>query len=561
MSEPLDVLAPVDLPARASNPDVRVRFCPSPTGQPARRDGPHGPVQLGLRPAHRRHVRVPDRGHRLRARHRGVLRAAAGRPDLAGPGLGRGPGGGRPVRPLPAVASASRSTRRPPATCWPPAGPTSASAPPRSSRSAASRPARRAAPPGTTATAATSPPTRPRRYRAEGRRPALRFRMPGTELTWDDLVRGPVTFAPEHVPDFVLVRGNGEPLYTLVNPVDDALMRITHVLRGEDLLSSTPRQIALYDALAEIGVSDGTTPRFGHLPYVMGEGNRKLSKRDPQSSLNLYREEGFLPEGLLNYLALLGWSMGEDREFFSKEQMAPRSRSSGSAPTRRASTSRSAPRSTPTGCARCPPTSWRAGCSRCWSSAGSCADPVSERGRATLAAAIPLVQERMETLGQAVGMLGFLFVDEASFAPDPDDAARMLGPGCRAGAEPPPATRWPGLDGVDGRRDRGGPAGGPHRGARAQAEGGVRLRCGWPSPAVGSRRRCSSRSSCSAGSAPWRGSTPRWPDRRTAGTRPTRAGHPWGRTRASHGVGWPRAGRHAVHAGPRRSAGPAVRRA
>ena len=135
-------------------------------------------------------------------------------------------------------------------------------------------------------------------------------------------MRGPVTFAPEHVPDFVLVRGNGEPLYTLVNPVDDALMRITHVLRGEDLLSSTPRQIALYDALAEIGVSDGTTPRFGHLPYVMGEGNKKLSKRDPQSSLNLYREEGFLPEGLLNYLALLGWSMGEDREFFSKEQMA-----------------------------------------------------------------------------------------------------------------------------------------------------------------------------------------------------------------------------------------------
>ena len=120
------------------------------------------------------------------------------------------------------------------------------------------------------------------------------------------------------------MRGNGEPLYTLVNPVDDALMRITHVLRGEDLLSSTPRQIALYDALAEIGVSDGTTPRFGHLPYVMGEGNKKLSKRDPQSSLNLYREEGFLPEGLLNYLALLGWSMGEDREFFSKEQMAAR---------------------------------------------------------------------------------------------------------------------------------------------------------------------------------------------------------------------------------------------
>ena len=146
--------------------------------------------------------------------------------------------------------------------------------------------------------------------------------MPDRAMAWDDLVRGEVSFAPEHVPDFVIVRGNGEPLYTLVNPVDDALMGITHVLRGEDLLSSTPRQLAMYEALAAIGVGDGSTPRFGHLPYVMGEGNKKLSKRDPQSSLNLYREQGYLPEGLLNYLALLGWSPGDDLEFFSPTQMA-----------------------------------------------------------------------------------------------------------------------------------------------------------------------------------------------------------------------------------------------
>ena len=157
---------------------------------------------------------------------------------------------------------------------------------------------------------------------AEGREAVIRFRMPDRDFTWDDLVRGEITFGKEHVPDYVLVRANGEPLYTLVNPVDDALMRITHVLRGEDLLSSTPRQIALYEALAKIGVSDGTTPRFGHLPYVMGEGNRKLSKRDPESSLQMYRDNGYLPEGLLNYLALLGWSMGDDIEFFSKQEMA-----------------------------------------------------------------------------------------------------------------------------------------------------------------------------------------------------------------------------------------------
>ncbi|WP_405768551.1 glutamate--tRNA ligase [Actinacidiphila glaucinigra] len=158
-------------------------------------------------------------------------------------------------------------------------------------------------------------------YEREGREPIVRFRMPDETITFTDLVRGELTFTPDNVPDYGIVRANGAPLYTLVNPVDDALMEITHVLRGEDLLSSTPRQIALYRALAEIGVGNGTTPRFGHLPYVMGEGNKKLSKRDPQSSLNLYRERGFLPEGLLNYLSLLGWSLSADRDVFSVEEM------------------------------------------------------------------------------------------------------------------------------------------------------------------------------------------------------------------------------------------------
>ncbi|MTE21163.1 glutamate--tRNA ligase [Streptomyces sp. TRM43335] len=158
-------------------------------------------------------------------------------------------------------------------------------------------------------------------YEAEGRASIVRFRMPDTPITFTDLVRGELTFTPENVTDYGIVRANGAPLYTLVNPVDDALMEITHVLRGEDLLSSTPRQIALYRALAEIGVGNGSVPQFGHLPYVMGEGNKKLSKRDPQSSLNLYRERGFLPEGLLNYLALLGWSIAEDRDIFSMDEM------------------------------------------------------------------------------------------------------------------------------------------------------------------------------------------------------------------------------------------------
>ncbi|MFE7327654.1 glutamate--tRNA ligase [Streptomyces sp. NPDC057565] len=157
-------------------------------------------------------------------------------------------------------------------------------------------------------------------YEAEGRTSIVRFRMPDEALTFTDLVRGELTFQPENVPDYGIVRANGAPLYTLVNPVDDALMEITHVLRGEDLLSSTPRQLALYKALIELGIAKGT-PAFGHLPYVMGEGNKKLSKRDPQASLNLYRERGFLPEGLLNYLSLLGWSIAEDRDIFSIEEM------------------------------------------------------------------------------------------------------------------------------------------------------------------------------------------------------------------------------------------------
>lgn len=157
-------------------------------------------------------------------------------------------------------------------------------------------------------------------FKAEGREPVLRVRMPDEDITFNDLVRGEITFAAGTVPDFVVVRANGQPLYTLVNPVDDALMGVTHVLRGEDLLSSTPRQIALYRALYAIGVAE-YMPLFGHLPYVMGQGNKKLSKRDPESSLFLHRERGFIPEGLLNYLALLGWSLSADEDIFTVEQL------------------------------------------------------------------------------------------------------------------------------------------------------------------------------------------------------------------------------------------------
>ncbi len=258
-------------------------------------------------------------------------------------------------------------------------------------------------------------------YEDEGRDPVLRFRMPDRDFEWDDLVRGSITFGAEHVPDYVLVRGNGEPLYTLVNPVDDALMRITHVLRGEDLLSSTPRQLALYEALAVIGVSDGTTPRFGHLPYVMGEGNRKLSKRDPESSLLMYRETGYLPEALLNYLALLGWSMGDDQEFFSKEQMAEVF-----------TLERVNQNPARFDLVKC--TAINGDWIRSLApaelvqriipflvTADLIAQPPTVEQLAILAAAAPLIQERMENLSQSVGMLSFLLVAPERFAVDVSD--------------------------------------------------------------------------------------------------------------------------------------------
>jgi glutamyl-tRNA synthetase len=263
-------------------------------------------------------------------------------------------------------------------------------------------------------------------FRNEGREPVLRLRMPDTPITFDDLVRGEITFQPEHVPDYVLVRANGHPLYTLVNPVDDALMAITHVLRGEDLLSSTPRQIALYDALGAIGVGDGTPPLFGHLPYVMGEGNRKLSKRDPEADLLLYRERGFLPEGLLNYLALLGWAIAEDRDIFTMQEMVEafeihrvnpnparfdlkKCEAINGVHLRALSVEDLAERMAPH-----------------LQRAGLLGDRVSDAERATLLAAAPLVGERMTVLGEAVDMLGFLFVADEVFEVDAADAAKVL---------------------------------------------------------------------------------------------------------------------------------------
>ena len=157
------------------------------------------------------------------------------------------------------------------------------------------------------------------RYASEGREPVIRMRMPDGSTTFNDVIRGECTFDHNFVPDFVLVRADGSPLYTLAVAVDDVLMEVTHILRGEDLLSSTPRQIRVYQAM---GVKPEDYPLFAHLPFVMGTDNAKLSKRNGETSIAWYREQGFLPEAICNYLALLGWSPGDDRENLTLSELS-----------------------------------------------------------------------------------------------------------------------------------------------------------------------------------------------------------------------------------------------
>jgi glutamyl-tRNA synthetase len=146
----------------------------------------------------------------------------------------------------------------------------------------------------------------------------LRFPMPPGATTWTDLIKGEVTIEHEQIPDFALTRSGGAPLYILATAVDDTAMGMTHVVRGDDLMSATPRQMALYAAL---GVDEADWPVFAHAPQVIGEDGKPLSKRNGETSLRWYRDNGFLASAMRNYLALLGWSLAADRDEFEVEEM------------------------------------------------------------------------------------------------------------------------------------------------------------------------------------------------------------------------------------------------
>ncbi len=260
-------------------------------------------------------------------------------------------------------------------------------------------------------------------YEAEGRKPVVRFKMPEGTTTFTDLIRGEVTFENNLIPDFVLMRADGSPLYTLAVAVDDVLMKITHVVRGEDLLSSTPRQIAVYRGM---GLAEEDFPVFAHLPFVMGSDNSKLSKRHGAVNISQYRADGYLPEAMCNYLALLGWSFGDgEREEFDKAEMAEAFTLD--------RVNKSAARFDPkkldsinaAWVRRLDAADLQGRILPFLQRAGLIGEEPSQEDLRLLAGGAPLVQERMVRLDEAAGMLGFLFKADDAVVIE-DDARPQL---------------------------------------------------------------------------------------------------------------------------------------
>jgi glutamyl-tRNA synthetase len=150
---------------------------------------------------------------------------------------------------------------------------------------------------------------------AAGKPFAVRFRMPDEHITFTDLVRGDMDFPPDALDDFILLRSDGNPTYHMSVVCDDIDMAVTHVIRGEDHLSNTPKHVPLFRALG------GAVPTFGHLPLILGQDKKRLSKRYGATSVEEFRNEGILSQALYNFLALLGWNPGGDREILSRDEM------------------------------------------------------------------------------------------------------------------------------------------------------------------------------------------------------------------------------------------------
>jgi glutamyl-tRNA synthetase len=258
-------------------------------------------------------------------------------------------------------------------------------------------------------------PDQVRAYEAEGRKPAVRFRLPDTgETVVDDVVRGRVSFDNATLTDFVILRANGIPTYHFSAVFDDVDMGITHVIRGEDLFPSTPRHVHVFRALGR-----QTPPVFAHLPLIVGADRRKLSKRRDKLSVQQYRDDGYLPEALVNYLALLGWALDDHTELFSLADLERLfslervSRNPAAFDDKKldALNGHYLRQLAPADFAE-----------RAWPFVEAAAFPKADP--ALLAEAAPLVQERVNHLTEVPGMVGFLFCDEVEL--DQAAAAKVL---------------------------------------------------------------------------------------------------------------------------------------
>ena len=245
-------------------------------------------------------------------------------------------------------------------------------------------------------------------FEAEGRVPVVRFRMPDDEQILQDLVKGEVRWGPGELRDFVIVRTDGTPVFLLAVAVDDLAMGVTHVVRGDDLLTAAPRNIAVIRALG------GTPPIYAHVPQVVGPDRKPLSKRHGSTSVQAFREQGFLPEALVNYLALLGWSPGDDREQLSREELVAAFDLSRVSSNPAAFDTEKLTWLNNRYIQTLDDDDLAARCVHFLVEAGVGVDPV------LLRSAMPLVKERMKTLTEVVDLLRFLFSDD--IVPNPKAA-------------------------------------------------------------------------------------------------------------------------------------------
>ncbi len=237
-------------------------------------------------------------------------------------------------------------------------------------------------------------------FEAAGRPFAIRFHMPERGWMVEDLVKGEVRWAPGDLRDFVIVRSDGSPVFLLAVAVDDMLMEVTHVVRGDDLLASAPRNAAVIEALG------GTVPAYAHLPQVLGPDAKPLSKRHGDTSVAAFRERGFLPEAMVNYLALLGWAKDDHTTFLSRDELveafdlANVSHNPAVFDVQKLEWMNNHTIQT------LDEEELAARCVHFLTEAGLSVDP------ALLRRAIPIVRERMKTLAEAPALLRFLFTDD-----------------------------------------------------------------------------------------------------------------------------------------------------